>query len=680
MVNTDPNYIAPITTDTRGNPLTGAVIQNYDPNAPIGSSATMTYPNAPSSNLTTAADSTPPAVITSDPARTQVTQAVTGLNDELTKMGTGYATGDPNAQKTTTTETKQPTDTATTSTQIQPTGDPQFDQYVKSQNESVANLATQYNDFKTQSDAVRAKLNISTQNLVSSIQQSFERQIADTKKVNDATLAGLTLSGIRAGRNRYEMDTEDTGLANEMRAGIARISDLQAKRDSLIADAQVAQTKEDWQMLYQNWQEASKTSAEMNQAVVDMYKTRQENEKLAATTVQNKLTNMKTVQDVNLKTVDSIGYLAMNMLTGNKDQDTQAIQSLAAQYGVDPNTILSKVQELQAKAEPKYTGTVGEYQFYADQTRQTGGTPVDFTTWQRQQAMLTKVPETRTTTDEYGNVSTSTTSYGSGGGGGGSTSSTPKPTSSTAPTSSVNPAAVTSKDPRAKAVKVALNALGPQLTKDQAGRTLRTINGYLASGDIDNAKNTLLSIAISSLPATEQSKAFGRNVALDELDRIQGLLKDYEAKGGKTNLLKGSEEQIFQKLGSTSDPALASLGNAIKNSIIQYRNAVSGAAFTESEAKQYESMFPSAKKNSELNMALINSLRDAFKNNQSSVLSTALGGRPNYDALSAAAPVAKVTSKGITVGGKTYEVGAIVTNSKGQKGKVNADGTISLIH
>src|SRR4051794_31545626 len=126
MVNTDPNYIAPITTDTRGNPLTGAVIQNYDPNAPIGSSATMTYPNAPSSNLTTAADSTPPAVITSDPARTQVTQAVTGLNDELTKMGTGYATGDPNAQKTTTTETKQPTDTATTSTQIQPTGDPQF--------------------------------------------------------------------------------------------------------------------------------------------------------------------------------------------------------------------------------------------------------------------------------------------------------------------------------------------------------------------------------------------------------------------------------------------------------------------------------------------------------------------------------------------------------------------------
>lgn len=447
-------------------------------------------------------------------------EAIVGLNAETQKMGTGTATG--TAPKT---ETKTP-EPVQTPEPPKPSGDPSYDKFLQTQQDFITDLTSGYTEFQKQSEAIRANLNIASQSLIDGIKSSFERSVEATKKVNDATLAGLTQAGIRAGRSRYTIETEDTGLANEMREGIRRISDLEAKKNSLIAEAQVAQTKQDWEMLYKNYSESQRVAAELNQAVVEMYKTRQENEKLAQQAVQQKVTNMKTIQDVSLKTVDSIGYLAMNLLTGDKAQDAETLQALAAQYEVDPNQILSKVQELQATSAPKYTGTVGEYQFYADQLRKSGGTPVDFTTWQKQQAMLSKVPETRTTStvDEYGNVSTSTstTSFGGGSGGGGVPPTRQQvvpgsPTSTTAPSSSVNPA-MSGKDPRAQAISIALNALGPQLTKDQRGSTMKTINDYLAKGDIENAKNTLLSIAVGSLPATEQTKAFGRNHAIRELD------------------------------------------------------------------------------------------------------------------------------------------------------------------
>jgi len=187
--------------------------------------------------------------------------------------------------------------------------------------------------------------------------------------------------------------------------------------------------------------------------------------------------------------------------------------------------------------------------------------------------------------------------------------------------------------PQISAIQNALDALTAGFTKDQRTSVAGAISSAVNRGDIDTAKQTLLSTAISALPVQQQNSAFGRAVAIQQLDKVQSLLDQYVTAGGSTNVLKGTEEKIFQKLGSTSNPTLANIGNQVKAAIIDYRHAVSGAAFTEAEAKQYESMFPSASNIPELNTALISSLKDVFQSQQTTVLSQVLGGRSNYESL-----------------------------------------------
>lgn len=208
-----------------------------------------------------------------------------------------------------------------------------------------------------------------------------------------------------------------------------------------------------------------------------------------------------------------------------------------------------------------------------------------------------------------------------------------KTTKEVAPTEMFVGVPIEKQNVRSAAIVDSFNALGSRLTKDQRLSLNSSLNGYLQRGDLENAKNVLISSAISSLPTEQQNKAFGRLTAIDSLNRIEELLNEYTRSGGKTDILKGTQEKIFQKLGTTTDPQLSEIGNEIQLAIIAYRNAVSGAAFTELELKQYENVFPSIGKNLILNESKIKSLRNVFNNNQKSVLSIVLGGKQNYDFL-----------------------------------------------
>lgn len=163
------------------------------------------------------------------------------------------------------------------------------------------------------------------------------------------------------------------------------------------------------------------------------------------------------------------------------------------------------------------------------------------------------------------------------------------------------------------------------------------VNKAISTGDTTQAKEAILSAAMSALPGDMQNKAIGRVVAIDELANIQSALDEYIAAGGNTNLLAGSVEKIAQRVGATSNPKLASLGNQIQAAIVAYRSAVSGAAFTESEKSQYESMFPSTGNVPSLNKALTSSLITTFQRNQSSTLGSIIG-KDNYKAIFESTP------------------------------------------
>lgn len=187
-------------------------------------------------------------------------------------------------------------------------------------------------------------------------------------------------------------------------------------------------------------------------------------------------------------------------------------------------------------------------------------------------------------------------------------------------------------DDRARLIQDSFASIAPWLTDGAKKSVNANISNKIARGDFEGAKSDIIGAAISAIPVEQQNKAFGRNQALDALDDIQRALDEYSSAGGNTGFLKGSYENIIKNLGKTSDPKLVDVAQRITLAMIAYRNAVSGAAFTESELKQYEQLFPSIKGNTELNKAKIDSLKSVFNLNQKSVLRTVLGDR-NYDSL-----------------------------------------------
>jgi len=186
--------------------------------------------------------------------------------------------------------------------------------------------------------------------------------------------------------------------------------------------------------------------------------------------------------------------------------------------------------------------------------------------------------------------------------------------------------------PNTQIIKNSLNSLLPNLTDSgkQAART--NINSLISQGDEKAAADGIISTAISALPTTTREKVYGKYTAVNQLNEIEGLLKEYEAKGGKTDIFTGTQEQVVQKLGQTTNSDLAYIGNRILGALVAYRSAVSGANFTEDEKKQYTAMFPSIGKSGALNSALINSLRDSFNTDIRSNLEVVMGAG-NYEKL-----------------------------------------------
>ena len=166
----------------------------------------------------------------------------------------------------------------------------------------------------------------------------------------------------------------------------------------------------------------------------------------------------------------------------------------------------------------------------------------------------------------------------------------------------------------------------------------------LQNNDIAGAKNEIITAAISALPMEIQKQAYGRQGSIDDLKSIQTLLKQYEEKGGKSSDFAkegGSwfsgidektadvERKLLEVAGTTTNPEKSRIANDIALAMIDYRHSMSGAAFTESESKQYESIFPSVGNAPELNSAKIESLLSKYDRNQKSVLDIVLGG--SYD-------------------------------------------------
>ena len=142
------------------------------------------------------------------------------------------------------------------------------------------------------------------------------------------------------------------------------------------------------------------------------------------------------------------------------------------------------------------------------------------------------------------------------------------------------------------------------------------LDDFIQNGDMFGAKDYILKVARDTALAEEKKNVTAREEALYAIGIIEDSLNQYISMGGNTGLLTGNVEKFYQNvLKKTKDPIKAELANTISQTIQTYRQQLTGAAFTESEAREYNRLFPSITKSPELNQALINSLKSQYERN-----------------------------------------------------------------
>lgn len=92
------------------------------------------------------------------------------------------------------------------------------------------------------------------------------------------------------------------------------------------------------------------------------------------------------------------------------------------------------------------------------------------------------------------------------------------------------------------------------------------------------------------------------------LKDVQAVLTDLQKANVPMNILTGTVEDVTRKLGATTDPRYVALGNRLKNTLINYRRAATGVAFSEKEQADYEAMFPNYRSLPSVNTALIDGM------------------------------------------------------------------------
>jgi len=158
-----------------------------------------------------------------------------------------------------------------------------------------------------------------------------------------------------------------------------------------------------------------------------------------------------------------------------------------------------------------------------------------------------------------------------------------------------------------------------KFTKDQTVAIRNAINNGEDPVTVikNNAKNIMGQTEANTLSKYEAAKS--------SLADLESALKQYYAKGGKTNLLSGKYENVLNNLGSVKDPELVDIATQIAAQIQVYRNAVSGTAYSVQEGKQIDSVFPGINKTEGLNKAIISGRKKAFDSAIDNTYKTTLG-------------------------------------------------------
>jgi len=137
----------------------------------------------------------------------------------------------------------------------------------------------------------------------------------------------------------------------------------------------------------------------------------------------------------------------------------------------------------------------------------------------------------------------------------------------------------------------------------------------LTEGKTGQAIGLALRIARKDANNNEEKSMIGRGELVAAADRIKTKLTTFYAAGGKTGKAEGLGEQFYKAFGTTGNEYFADITAEITAVVQTFRQALTGAGFTEAEAKSYTDQFPSLSTEEALNFIKINALQNVALSN-----------------------------------------------------------------
>ena len=531
-------------------------------------------------------------IVTSAPAKKQVTKDVSDMGAELEQIKQGLLKLQEQAKTQLKTEVVpepvRPEPTPAPAPAPTPALETDFDKYTK-QREAEALAET--NKVNNLIEQMRANASIQNQALIRDIQYRYNEQILAQKKINTAVEAAVTTMGIRSGRQRYAPEIEIGNITQATVAGIEKINALENQKSSLIQQAETAYKAEDYKLLYDSMEKAREINKNKDAAI------KQFNDDMIARE-KALIDRQKAVQDAlgkqleeKRKTIENIAPgVVENMTWSDVEHDSALIKSIATAQGVPVDELYSAAVKYRDEQSVK-NDTTDLRNFAAENNqRAANGLPAYKTLSEYQAAVKT-------------------------GGTTGTTGTTGIP-----------------KTPENQTLMDSFNSASLGLSAAQLKSAQSTFNQYLVRGDREGAIKFIVRTATVGLPAVEQTQAIGRSQAIIALKSIKDLIIQAVKLGSDPNIVSGNITKFSQKLGTTNDVNLTYIGSRIQQQLQTYRRAMTGAAFTSQESAEYKKIFPDITNDTKLNTVIIQALIDGLDSNNKAQLAFVIGDT-NYDKL-----------------------------------------------
>jgi len=470
-------------------------------------------------------------------------------------------------------------------------------------------------------NGIRAKSEIRNQQVIDDIRTKYLELGEQQKLSNTNRSKALEILGTRSGRQRYAPEIQEGILSAEEKAGMKRVSDLQREELSLVQQAKFAHESADFERLSEIQELKASNRKEQNDLLNQAYERMYKNEsisiqKMAAAREEKKsiLGDLQlmgnagqTLTAEQAKVIDT--QLGMNSGFTQSYLDFTA-KEISAKSSMDLLEVQSKLFSTLSMMKPDQSLTYKGETFYGtkeiDPLKGINRNVVKNDITGEQREVYTRVnPETGIPEIVGSQIIQPGTKIAEG-------------VLDTA---------------EKKALVSALDSMSGLYSSVSGFKNSKSaLEEYIKNDDIEGARQFIKTQVRNNSTSTQQDKLDGKADAVTSIDVISRLLDEYTAKKGDTNIFKGLTEKVLQKGGFVKDPELVGIANRIGIAIIDYRKAISGAAFTESEGKAYERIFPSIGKTGELNKALMSSLKESLNQYEGTVIKKSIGDR-NYESI-----------------------------------------------